>query len=329
MHRASARIHLAPIALLLVLAAPAGASGNLKLKDGTVLSGRATTYDEQKKELAFRTDDGREQTFKLDQLDQRSVYMLNNGQVPKDSGEGQLHLANFARDIGLYAHAGRHYDDAEKADPSLKPEIDKQRAVARSLAADYCLKTAQAAIAKNNFTEAERYLNVMVQKLPDEPLTEQARAILDQRYAVEHNARDDQLEQQHAELLQGDLKKGKGLYDRMIARTKDGLMAKNSGEAVKIWKSALADGEDVLKEIDRLEKKYADDSKVQDGAAKYRKLTTDQMIELHLHIATNYTISTSYNEALRQANAALALDPNNANALAQRARIEQAATEGL
>jgi Tfp pilus assembly protein PilF len=58
-------------------------------------------------------------------------------------------------------------------------------------------------------------------------------------------------------------------------------------------------------------------------------LTTDQMIELHLHIATNYTISTSYNEALRQANAALALDPNNANALAQRARIEQAATEGL
>jgi hypothetical protein len=307
MHRASARFPLAPIALLLVLAAPAGASGNLKLKDGTVLSGRATAYDDQRKELAFRTDDGREQTFKLDQLDQRSVYMLNNGQVPKDSGEGQLHLANFARDIGLYAHAGRHYDDALKADPSLKPEIDKQRAVARSLAADYCLKTAQAAIAKNNFTEAERYLNVMVQKLPDEPQTEQARAILDQRYAAEHNARDDQLELQHAELLQGDLKKGKGLYDRMIARTKDGLM----------------------KEIDRLEKKYADDPKIQDGAAKYRKLTTDQMIELHLHIATNYTISTSYNEALRQANAALALDPNNANALAQRARIEQAATEGL
>ena len=59
------------------------------------------------------------------------------------------------------------------------------------------------------------------------------------------------------------------------------------------------------------------------------QLTVEQMIEAHLHIASSLTVSSSYKEAMKETNAALALDPRNMEALAQRARIEQASSEGL
>ena len=107
------------------------------------------------------------------------------------------------------------------------------------------------------------------------------------------------------------------------------VTARNSSKSEKLWNSALDDGGVVLKELDRLSRKYADDAVIQEGAASYRELTIDQMIQLHLHLASRYTTSSSLNAALDEANAALALDPKNGQALAARARIEQAANEGL
>ncbi len=316
-------------ALFLALVAPALASEHIKLKNGTVLKGRATAYDSQQKVLSFRTEDGKDVTYTLDQLDQRSVYMVNTSLIPKDNARGQFQLANYARDIGLFYQARRAYQYAEKADPALKPEIDKERALGRKLAADYCMKNAQEALAKKDVKDAEHWLSLLLEKLPDEPQAEQAAALLEQHYTAERNARDDQLEREHAALLEKDLKKGKELYDRMIQRTQDGLTARNASKAANLWKSAIDDGEDVLKEIDKLAKKYADDPRVQDGAAKYRQLTIDQLVDLHLHLASSETVKSSYKDALRETNAALALDPKNAQALAQRARIEQASSEGL
>lgn len=320
---------LAGLAFFGALVAPAlAAPEHIKLKDGSVLKGRATAYDSPKKVLSFRTEDGKDVTYTLDQLDQRSVYMVNASLIPQDNARGQLQLANYARDVGLYAHAARRYGYAEKADPSLKPEIDKERVIGRKLAADYCLKNAHDALAKNDVREAEKWLSLLVAKLPNEPQAQQAAALLEQHYMAERNSRDDQLEREHSELLQKDLKKGKEHYDRMIERTKQGLTARGN-KSVQLWEGAIDDGETVLKELDRLEKKYKDDPKVQAGAAKYRQLTIDQMIDAHLNLASYYSVSSSYKNAMNETNAALALDPKNQQALSQRARIEQASSEGL
>lgn len=327
MHRAPTI--LCTLTLLLALAAPAAAADHITLKDGTVLHGRATAYDSQKKQLSFRTDAGTDVVYPIDQLDQRSVYLVNTSLVPQTSGKGQLQLANYARDIGLYAHAARRYGYAEKADPSLKPEIDKERAIGRKLAAEYCMKNAQSAIAKKDIKDAEKWLTLLVQKLPDEPQAVQAASMLDTYYAKQRNARDDQLEKDQSALLQSDLKQGKMLYDRMIERTHQGLTARSSSQSQKLFEGAIADGNAVLSEIDRIQKKYPDDPKVQDGAAEYRALTIDQMVDAHLNLASYYSVKSSYNAALKETNAALALSPKNPEALAQRARIEQAASEGL
>jgi YD repeat-containing protein len=317
------------LALLAVLAAPSTAQEKIKLKGGKVVSGMATKYDAEKQVLSFRTDAGQDMTYTLDQLDARSVYLVLSSVMEKDNGKGQLQLANFARDAGLYEHAARRYGYAEEADASLKAEIDRARAELRRRAADYCLANARAAEAKGDGKEAQEWLALLLEKLPDEPQAAEAAAMVEATYAREANARDDALEQEFEELLKQDLKQGKARYDSMLERTRQGLTARNGSKSETLWKSAVEDGEVVLKEIDRVAKKHADVPEVQDGAARYRELTIDQLVDVHLHLASQYTTRTNLNAALKEANAALALDPKNGQALAARARIEQASNEGL
>jgi hypothetical protein len=319
----------AHLVFVVAAATSAFAADSLKLKNGTVVKGRATAYDSGRKVLSFRTEDGKDTSYTLDQLDQRSVYLVNSSLIAKDNARGQLQLANYARDVQLFYQARRAYDFALKADPSLKPEIDKELALGRKMAAEFCMKNAQDAIAKKKIKDAEEWLTTLVQKLPNEPQADQAATMLEQYYASERNARDDELEAKYSDLLQKDLKKGKETYDRMIERTKEGLTARSDSKASSLWKSALDDGETVLKEIDRLVKKYPDDPKIQDGAVRYRELTIAQLVDVHLHLASSATVKSSYKDAMRETNAALALDPNNSAALAQRARIEQASSQGL
>jgi hypothetical protein len=257
------------------------------------------------------------------------VYMVNTSLIPKDNARGQLQLANFARDAGLYYQAARAYDYAEKADPSLKAEIERERGIGRKLAAEFCLKKAQEALAQNKVKDAEHYLSLLVQKLSDQPQAEQAAQLLEQHYMKEHQARSSEIERQNAELFEKDLKKGKELYERMLQRTRDGLTARNENKAESLWEGAVEDGHDVLKEIERLEKKYPDEPRVLEGADSYRRLTVDQIVEAHLHLASQYTVHSSYKKALEETNSALSLDPKSQQALAQRARIEAASSEGL
>ena len=153
--------------------------------------------------------------------------------------------------------------------------------------------------------------------------------MVQQNYVREASARQEEAVKDNTEKLQNDLKKGKAAYDSMIEKTRDGLTARNATQASGLWKNALNDGNVVLKEIDRIVKKYPDDLQVQDGANRYRQLTVDQMVEVHMHLASQYTTRSSFNEAMREVNAALALSPRNEEALAARARIEQASNEGL
>ena len=59
----------------------------------------------------------------------------------------------------------------------------------------------------------------------------------------------------------------------------------------------------------------------------YRRMVVDQMVEVHLHLASLWTVRSSYNQALGEANTALAQDPQSERALSSRARIERASAE--
>ena len=131
-----------------------------------------------------------------------------------------------------------------------------------------------------------------------------------------------------ADLLEGDLKKGKQYYDKMVEMTKAGLAESRTGsKAVRQWDGAIKEGEKALKELDKADKKYTDPATVE-FLKQCRSAVNEQIIETRLNLASLYMTRTSYNEAMSQTNQALALDSKNAQALAMRSRIENAAGSG-
>jgi len=314
------------LAVTLASAVPATAD-TIKLADGSYLSGQATAYDGDAKVLSFRTDDGRNLKFTLDQLDGRSVYHVTRSKVAQDNAKGQLQLANYARDINLFAHARRHYEYARAADPSLSPEIDKQIAIGKGLAAKYCMDLANEAIAKNDLKSAEKYLTIMVQKLPDEPLTAQATQMLDQYYTTVHAQRDDAVEAAAGDLLTTDLASGKKYYDIMIEKNKAALLASSLSGSKRNWQSAINYGEKALKEIGKVGKKHTD-PKTQELLQTYTTIVENQIFEIHLNVASSHMTQTDYRGALKEVNKVLAVDPKNKDALAMRSRIEMATSRG-
>jgi len=319
---------LAALALVL-LAAPTVASESIKLKSGKVVRGSATAYDGEKQILHFQIEGGQLMAYPIDQLDARSVYLVYASVIPKENGKGQLQLANLARDASLFEHAARRYGYAEQADPSLKADVERERAKGRGMAADFCLKNAKDAAAKGDTKEAEKWLSILLERLPNEPQATEAAGLIEASYTKTRETKEAKVEAGLTEELQREVKKGKESYQSMVDQTQKGLTARNDSQAENLWKSALKSGDTVLKECDRLLKKYGSDARLQDGVAKYRQLTTDQLIETNLHLASQAMTQSSLKEATRYCNAALALDPQSGDAKGMRARIEQASNQPL
>jgi len=324
--RTLARI-LAPLAAALALAFPAVAAEYVKLKDGTLVKGDAVAYDEATETLTFRMEDGSSRGFKLSELDLRSVYLVNRSRVPKDDFDKQLRIGKLACEVELFAHAVRHFDQARAADPARGAEVDAAVTALKRQAATYGMQKAKDAVSRGDLREAEKWLVKLTEKLPDEPEGVQAQQMLEEYYARNRREREAEVLARASAQQQKDLEKAKGHFDRMVEKTQKGLTANRSGNAsVSAWEGALKDGERALKALDGV------DTSVQGGVtpdqmAGYRKMVIDQMVEVHLHLASLWTVRSSYNQALSEANKALALDPKSEHALAARARIERAAAE--
>jgi tetratricopeptide (TPR) repeat protein len=314
--------------LFLALAALPASAANIKLKNGTVVPCKVTGYDTATKTLSVKLEDGSDKQYTMDQLEARSVYLVNASLIPPKDANAQLLAANFARDAGLYAHAARHYENAVKLDPALKPQVETEMTSLRRSAAVMCAEKARAAAAKKDYKEAEKWAKVLIERLPDEPEAAQAATALEEYYEKTRAAKVAAAEAKASEALKKDVVQGKKRYEKMVENTKKGLQARGSGQAKGLFNQALADGEFVLKEIDRIEKKY-DDSATQERAQEYRKLTTDQMVDVHLHIASLEATQSDYKGAQREVSKALALDPHSEEALSMRVRLEDYASRGL
>lgn len=314
--------------LLVAIAALPASAANIKLKNGTIVPCKVTAYDTATKTLSVKLEDGRDMQYGMDQLEARSVYLVNASMIPKKDANAQLLAANFARDAGLYAHAARHYHEAGKLDAALKPRIETDMSSLRRSAAAMCAEKARAAAAKKDYKEAEKWAKVLIEKLPNEPEAVQAATALEEYYENTRATKMAAAEAKASEALKKDVVAGKKRYEKMAENTKKGLQARGSTQAKGLFNQALADGKFVLKELDRLEDKY-DDSATQERAQEYRKLVTDQMVDVHLHIASLEATQSDYKGAQRAVSEALALDPKNEAALSMRARIEDYASRGI
>lgn len=315
----------------LSLSAPSFGAANdvLKVKGLGVLHGEVTAWDPVAEIVTFKTEEGVEHKIKAADLDRISAYKLAKTKVDPKSAEDQVKLGNFARTIECYAYAGRHYASAIKMDPSLKASVEKEQAQNRRQAAEYCARLAREAADKGDLKTAEKWLTTLVNKLPDEPLAAEASAILKEHYEKNHAAKDDELEAKYAEKLKKELANGKKHYDSMLKNIKDGLgNTGSSSSAKRHFESAWRDGNSALSELDKVQKRHKGDEEIVELFDGYRVLITEHMVDSQLHLSSHYSTQTSYQKALEAVNKALSIDPKNSQALAARARIEEAASEG-
>lgn len=314
--------------LLCALLTATAAAATLKLKDGTRIECKVRSYDSTTQTLNVTTADGQEKSYTMAELDGRSVYQVNSSLVPPKDAKAQLLAANFARDAGLYSHAVRRYATAAQLEPALKSQVDAEMRTLRRTAAGTCMDRARAAVSKGDTAEAEKYLKILVEKLPSEPEADQASQMLDQYYSQTRATKLAEADKKASESLQKDVAAGKKRYEQMVEKTRKALQARGSGQAEGLFRGALSDGKAVLGEIDSIEAKY-DDASIKGQAANYREVVNEQMVEVHLHIASALATHSDYKGAQREINQALALAPQNEQALSMRARVEEYSSRGL
>lgn len=310
-----------------LIVAPAAAA-TLKLKDGTRVECKVRSYDPATQTLHVTTADGAQASYTMAQLDGRSVYQVNSSLIPTNDAKAQLLAANFARDAGLYAHAARRYATVVKLDPSMQAAVETERTKLKRSAAESCMTSAQTAIASGNITEAEKWLKLLVEKLPGEPEAERASAMLDQHYDRQRADKMAKADAKASAELQREVAGGRKRFEQMVEKSRKGLQARGNSQAETLFRDALSDGKAVLADIDEIERRHAT-PEVKEKAPEYRRVVTDQMVELHLHLASQLATRTDYKGAQREVNQALSLDPRNEAALSMRARIEDYASEGL
>jgi tetratricopeptide (TPR) repeat protein len=314
--------------LFLALAAAPASAATLKLKNGQTVQCKVLAYDAPAKTLHVRLESGQETQYTLDQLDARSVYLVNASLVPKNDAKAQLTVANFARDAGLYAHAVRRYGEALKLDATLKPAIDQEMTTLKRNAAAFCMENAHAAVAKNNLKEAEKWLTILVEKLPDEPEGKEASGMLDNYYEQNRTKQVAEADQKATDAIKKDVANGKKRFEQMVEKTKQGLQAQGNSQSEALFRGAIVDGNAVLKEVDRIEKKY-DDPQLREKVSSYRKIAIDQLVEVHMHLASRQCVKSDYRGALDTVEAALALDPKSESALSMRAKVEDYSSRGI
>lgn len=315
---------------LLTWTSPAVGQDRLKLQDGATLVGRATAYDDASEVVTFVTDDGRTLRIAAGDLDPISAYKLAKARTPRNDAAAELRLGGIARAVGLYAHAGRHLGNALKLDPGLAAEVEQERAVLRRAAAEYCMRMAREALQDDDTKTAEEWLTKLVEKLPNEPEAAQAETMLTELYPKNHEPLDDVLEDRLGGLLENELKTGKKHYDEMLAGIQKGLTNTRSERAAKTaFEGAWSSGERALQELEKVKRGTSEtEASVREQLVKYRMLTVEHMVAAQLHLASLYTVQTDYKNAQKAVGLALSVDPKNRDALAARARIEEAANRG-
>ena len=321
-------LQLTLAASLLTAFAGLASADSIRLRGGERIEGQATAYDAATKVLSWRDEAGRVRDLRLEELDSRSAYRVLKSQVSKDSGKGQLQLANFARDIELFAHAVRHYGYAEKAEPELKDQVEAELVLLRSRAATWAMGHAQDCKRKGDIKGAEKWLVKIITKLPGEPEAAEAQKLIDDYYERVKAERTQAAAAQAEDLLREELADAKKAYDSMLAKNKKALKEPRGGSpSVKGWESAIKDGEKALAELDKFTK--ANPGVETEAIGEYRSAVEEHLSEIYLHLANHWATRTSYNKALVQVNAVLAMDPKNEQALSMRNRIQDAASRGI
>jgi len=276
--------------------------------------------------IELRSTDGSTRTYTYDELDPRSVYRLMKGRAPKGNAAAQIEVGNYARDVGYYAHARRHYQQALDDDPAVQAQVDEAMATLRQAASQAELTAASDALTKGDSKTAEEHIAVILTEFPDEPAATSAAAMLGDMQAREASTTRSAPDRS-AEVTR-DFAKAQKAYDKAVALNREGLLnTKKQSSALKSFGSAIESCESVQKDVASVLKKNPDSAPHRSYGKQLDGDAVALMVATNLDMVSIYMTRSDYQSALQSVNHALAVDPGNAEARQARARIETASSD--
>lgn len=328
--------------VVLGLLAAAGAStalahGNeVLLNDGTIILGEVLSIDE--KGVSVKTE---EKTLEIDAKHLDTIWYYGEwSERVGDDVDQRIRLALFALENGLFNQAALEYGRAKATNPEKVQEFEEdvlpqlQEGIAERLVAK-----AKKAHEKGDLEFADRALSLVLTQFPETKAADEARKLIAQIHVgqmdAEQRARDAELEgkteqtQRDIEAKREDQEKILGSTLRRMDKARDrGLRALRTRSTSKQHREFEAVGksyEKAIKDLARLREKHADDP---DLVARIDELTAQaqkEAIEAYINAGNVFLIRRSYNQALRMANQAVAVDPSSPVAQRFQAKVTTAA----
>jgi len=300
------------------------------LKGGKTI--RGWVLDDNGTKIKVRLDTGGKgtavTTIAYDELAPRTIYRLMKRRTPRDDAEGQLALAEYCLEHGLYMVGRVHYRRAltldEKQGGRLRPRLE----ALRNRAAGVVLEASRKLIAEGKTLQAEKDLGLILKYLPDAPEAAEARRLLEEiaQKALEARlAKRKAMVKSHADRVRARLKTLRKDYEKAHEEIRRGLLVANKPvQAIKHYQAAVAAFDKILQKLKKASEEVQDDSEFSEDARAWIAIVTNDKIEAQLHMASAYFTRQTLTKALEVVNAILADHPKHPEALAMRGRIEVA-----
>ncbi len=305
-----------------------GKRDRIKMADGKVQFGSVISYDAGTEILKFQILDGDLLDLTRDDLDERTIYHLSASHVPKDDSARQMKVGNYARDIGLWKHSGRHYRMALEAAASEEEAkaVYAQVEILKQKAAVVLLAEGKKAMSKKDTRDAEETFELMLHHLPNQPETVEA----GQLYAQIQAERNEKKQARRAKRTEAKINKSLGGpekdYDKMVEENREGLLSgSNRSKSERHFRSAVSHGKKAMTRLDRLVKD--DDKALASASQDLHKDAKTALLDAQVNLGNHYYTYGKYKDAIQAAGEALAIDPSYSEAKDLRKRAQNAERE--
>ncbi len=308
-------------------AAGAGSSAReryIYLRSGKSYKG--TVQSDDLKTLVILTVGGNERSIPYADLAPRTIYALHQSNVPANDFDGQMKIAAYARDNGLYGYAKRHYQRAERADKSRLAEVEQGVALLRKLASEAELVKARESLAKNDLRGARKHLVNVIEDFPGEAAAGIAQSLFDEQFERERQE-DQSIASARSDAVQRALKPALKHLERARNHERKGLKeSRKRTRAIHDFEDAVASARRSYELLDKLEKRESTSPELRSAIAEVKAEVMELGVNSYVYAANNYLARGSHNNAIESANAALAIDPNSEEARSVRQRAEDSLT---
>lgn len=331
---------LAALVTLCCFAADASAQGNkmmIYLANGHAFEATVLEADWDKVKLSRDIGGGQatEITLKISELDPHFVYSEVSKSLGNDAKE-RINLAKFCVDHGMFARAKAEMDRARAADPAVVEEfMTTEFPKIREGLAGRVLAHAQKSARAGSYEAAKKYASLILTKFegtaaePEaEKLLDDIQAKMDAKAAKKREQRrksEEAVEANAAKIVEqkrdASLSPVEKLLDEANRINTRGLKTKNMGQARREFDAAGKKYESAIKRADKLLEQGAPDEQTTQALQEMRASAVQGGVRAYLNAAHALSSRGTYQEATAFCNRALALDPENAEAIAARATI--------